>query len=96
MANDNDLALTLVKQRLDMLPEATHKDEYLNARIDAARARLERMGIHLTDSMQDTMLLVDVTVFDYQSRDKQTGMPDWLRMAIRERFLSDGRKEDGA
>lgn len=96
MAYNADLTLRLVKSRLDYLPGNTQKDEYLTERIAATAEELERNGIRLVDDTDDTMLLVDMTVFNYQSRDKQTGMPDWLRMKRRERFLADRAKNGGA
>ena len=96
MAYDAELALRLVKARLDYLPGNTQKDEYLTERIAATAGELERNGIHLVDDTDDTMLLVDMTVWNYQSRDKQTGMPEWLRMKRRERFLADRIKNEEA
>ena len=96
MAFNAKLALKLVKSRLDYLPGNTLKDDYLAKRIDAAAKELERNGIRLLDTTDDIMLLVDMTVWEYQSRDKQTGMPDWLRMKRRERFLADRRLHEEA
>ena len=90
------LALSMVKHRLDYMQVKTPKDDYLTARISAAAEKLKNRGIRLTDSTDDMMLLVDVTVWDYQSRDKQGGEPEWLRMAIRERFLVDRKKNEEA
>ena len=95
MTYNADLTLRLVKSRLDYLPGNTQKDEYLTERIDATAKELERNGIRLVDDTDDTMLLVDMTVWNYQSRDKQTGMPEWLRMKRRERFLADRVKNGG-
>lgn len=83
-------ALAMVKQRLNRLD--TNLDEYLAARITAAASELERTGITLNESMDDLMLVVDYTVWQYQNRDSQTGMPDWLRLRRRERWL----KQEGA
>ena len=91
-----DMALKMVKSRLDYLPGNTAKDEYLTARIEAAAKELEQNGIRLMDTPNDTMLLVDMTVWNYQSRDKQAGMPDWLRMRRRERFIADRRLHEEA
>ena len=96
MVYNAELALRMVKHRLDYMQVKTTKDEYLTARIDAAARGLEKRGIHLTDNADDLMLLVDVSVWEYQSRDRQTGMPEWLRMAIRERFLSDRARNEEA
>ena len=83
------MALDLVKQRLNRLDTAL--DEYLSARIDAAVTDLEKTGITLTDTIGDLMLVVDYTVWAYANRDAQTGMPDWLRLRRRERWLQERR-----
>ena len=88
MAYDEQTALEMMKARLNRLPEDTSQDEYLRARIESAAGELERDGIALTWSMTDTMLLVDKAVWDYQNRDKSAGMPEWLRLRRRERWLA--------
>ena len=90
------LALNLVKDRLNRMRVATQDDEYLKTRIDAAAKRLEKNGIHLMDTTDDLMLLVDMTVWEYQNRDKAAGMPEWLRQVRRERFLADRRAHEEA
>lgn len=89
-AYDSALALRLVKARLNILPARADLNEYLSARIEAAAQELEGTGIRLTDSQDDLMLLVDTAVWAYQSRDKAAGMPDWLRLRRRERWLREG------
>lgn len=87
-----DTALILVKQRLNRLPGDRSLDDYLGARIDAAVGELARSGIHLADSeTEDVVLLCDFVVWQYQNRDVPTGMPEWLRLRRRERFLQDRR-----
>lgn len=88
MAYDAQTALSLMKTRLNRLPEDTSQDEYMTARIESAAGELERGGIALTQSMTDTMLLVDAAVWQYQNRDKAAGMPEWLRLRRRERWLA--------
>lgn len=89
MAHNETVALMLVKARLNRLASDTSLDVYLTQRINAADAALSRIGIHLSpDDTEDTLLLVDYTVWEYQNRDKQTGMPDWLRLRRRERWLN--------
>lgn len=83
---DQGTALDLVKQRLNRLD--TRLDDYLAVRINAAVTDLERTGIVLGDNYGDLMLVVDYTVWAYNNRDAQTGMPDWLRLRRRERWLS--------
>ncbi len=81
--------LSLVKIRLNRPPGDTALDEYFTRRIEAAIARLEKTGIHLTGGVDDVMFLVDYTVWQYQNRDKPGDMPDWLRLERRERWLAD-------
>lgn len=89
MAFDHNQALKLMKQRKDMLPGLTQRDEYMTARIKAVCAELKRKGIHLTDSVDDLMLVVDMAVWQYNNRDQSGAEPEWLRCRIRERWLSD-------
>lgn len=93
MAVNTETALTLVKTRLNRLPGDTSLDEYLTARINAAIGEIEATGIALTDSVADLMLVVDYSVWAYQNRDQATGMPDWLRLRRRERWVQQGVSE---
>lgn len=87
-APDVNMALQMMKTRLNRLPGDTSLDEYLKARLEAAREELERKGITLRgESTNDLMLMVDLAVYNYGNRDKQAGHPDWLRLKIRERWL---------
>lgn len=92
-AYDTGQALALVKTRLNRLPGDTALDLYFLTRIDAAAQALEATGIALTDSAADLMLLVDYTVWEYQTRDKPGSMPDWMRLRRRERWLQQRRPE---
>ena len=83
-----DEILVLVKARLGRLDTAL--DAYLTARIQAAIEELDTAGIHVSGSARDKMLVADTVVWQYQNRDKDTGMPEWLRIARRERFLQEG------
>ena len=93
-AINEGIALMMVKTRLNRLPQDTTLDDYLYARIDAAVQAIEATGIILTDSTADLMLVVDYTVWEYQNRDKPGGMPDWLRLRRRERWLQQRRPDD--
>lgn len=87
-AQDKLDILKILKARLNRLDDLL--DEYLSARIDSAIEELEHYGISLVSGdMRDLMLVVDLTAFEYSSRDKDGGQPDWLRLRIRERFLSE-------
>lgn len=87
MAVNTSTALALMKARLNRLSTDTALDAYLTARINAAEKELTGIGISLTDSTSDLMLVVDLAVWQYQNRDKPGGMPDWLRLRRRERWL---------
>lgn len=86
---DMEMALGLVKARLNRPPGDTALDEYLKKRIEGAAVKLKRMGIHLTESADDMMFLVDYTVWQYQNRDKAGDMPEWLKHDRRERWIAD-------
>lgn len=91
---NTELALDLVKVRLNRLRTDTSLDQYLRARIDAVVEELGKTGIHLTESWDDLMLVVDMTVFQYQNRDQPGSMPEWLRLRRRERWLKEGGLHD--
>lgn len=86
-------AFELIKQRLNRADTAL--DEYLEARVRSAAAELERIGIALTDSIDDIMLVADYAAWQYLNRDKPGMMPEWLRLMRRERWLSTHTGGDG-
>lgn len=89
---DTGTVLTLVKQRLNRAQGDTTLDEMLTARIQGAADELVNMGVALTqDSMADTMLLVDLSVWQYQNRDQATAQPPWLRQRLRNRWIHERR-----
>lgn len=94
MAINAATALSLIKARLNRLESDTTLDEYLTARLSAACAELEKTGITLDDGADDLMLAVDYTVWQYQNRDKPGGMPDWLRLRRRERWVQEVGRHD--
>ena len=88
MAVDQATALALMKARLNMLPSNTSLDTYLTARFTAAEAELENQGVEDLGFFDDDLLfVVDFAVWQYQNRDKPGGMPDWMRLKRRERWL---------
>lgn len=89
MAFDVNVALLLVKQRKDMLTGINQRDDYMMMRIKAVVSELERTGIHLTDSIDDLLLVVDMAVWQYNNRDQSGAEPEWLRQRRRERWLAD-------
>lgn len=87
---DTTQALSLVKARLNRLQRDTTLDAYFGARINAAIQELEGTGIRLKDTAEDLLMVVDYTVWAYQNRDSAAGMPDWLRLRRRERWVREG------
>lgn len=79
--------LLMLKSRLNRLDNLI--DEQLLSIIRGCADEMEGTGIHLQDTAEDQMLLMDMAAWRYSARDKQTGMPDWLRLARRERWLRD-------
>lgn len=89
-AIDSASALALLKTRLNRLPGDTSLDDMLGRRIEAATQQLTAIGINLTDSTRDLMLVVDYAAWQYQNRDKPGGMPEWLRRERFERWVESG------
>lgn len=88
MAHTPLTVLGIVKARLNRLASDTSLDAYLTQRIVAADLELERTGVTLVaDDVRDQVLLADLTVWQYTNRDKPGAMPDWMRLARRERWL---------
>lgn len=87
--------LGIVKARLNRLASDTSLDDYLKARIQAADIELAGNGITLAvDDVRDNVLLADIVVWQYGNRDKPDGMPEWLRLARRERWLRERGSDD--
>lgn len=95
MAYTEATVLGIVKARLNRLASDTSLDDYLKKRIEAADAELARIGIKLVaGNVDDEVLLADYVVWRYQNRDQNTGMPEWLRLARRERWLKERVADD--
>lgn len=85
---NEQIVLGVVKARLNRLASDTSLDDYLKQRIEAADRELARTGIYLEqDNADDSVFLADYVAWKYGNRDKQGGMPEWLRLARRERWL---------
>ncbi len=85
--------LAVVKGRLNMLESETDLDSYLTERIRAAIGELSEAGIHLRNSSRDIVFVADYVCWQYSNRDKNEPMPDWLRLARRERWLAEVRDD---
>lgn len=86
------VALSMLKIRLNRADN--NLDAYLLARLDAETGRFADNGIVLTDTTDDIMLLVDMAAWAYSNREQPGHMPEWLRLARRERWLKEGRDND--
>ena len=79
--------LTIVKNRLNRLNDI--KDDELTMRIKAVIDELGNTGIHLRDTPGDIVFAADYTCWRYANREKKEGMPEWLRLMRRERWLAE-------
>lgn len=91
MPIDLQTAVLMVKQRKDMLTGIHQRDDYITARVQSVISELENKGIHLVDTTDDLMLVVDMTVWQYNNRDQGGAMPEWMRMLRYERWMNDRR-----
>lgn len=65
------------------------QERYIKTRISASIAEHTRIGINLTESLDDMLLLADTVSWEYANRDKADGMPLWLRLRRRERWIQE-------
>ena len=80
--------LGIVKARLNRLVFDTSMDDYLKQRIESADSELTGNGINLVaDDVRDSVFLADMVVWQHNNRDNPNGIPEWLRLARRERWL---------
>ncbi len=91
MAINMTQALALMKARMNRLEGDTSLDTLFQHFLQAACLELEGAGITLQDNARDMDLVINTAVWHYQSRDSQAGMPEWLRLQRRERWLCEGR-----
>ena len=91
MAYNETTALALLMGRLDRPGVATPAPltEYWISALKAAAAELTRKGITLQDTVDDNMLVANLAADILISRDRTTGRPPWLTLAIRERWLQE-------
>lgn len=98
MGYTTDTVLGLVRDRLDYAPGFTARDGQLRNRIDGVIRELERKGIRVIPEgeadiaeIDDVLLVVDMTVWQQNNRDKAESDPPWLRQRLRDRWLSERR-----
>ena len=91
MAYNEPTALTLLLGRMDRAGVATPAPltEYWTNALRAAAAELTNKGIALQDTVEDSMLVANLAADNLLSRDRSGGRPEWLTLAIRERWLQE-------
>ena len=85
----DETILTMLKANLQIMPENTLQDEYLNSLITAAKQMSTREGITLADTVEDGQLVVMYAAYLYRKRaDDAPVMPRMLRYALNNRLFS--------
>ncbi len=90
---DPALTLGLMKSRLGIKVDTL--DGYLTQVVQAAYGKLiDQMGIVYDETRFDhAMLLADYAAWRYQNRDAPSEIPPWLKLELRELYLSSHAKE---
>lgn len=90
---DPAITLGIVKARLGI--RVATLDEYLTQLVKSSYAKLVgQMGIVYDEARFDHVtLLADYAVWRYQNRDSPATMPPWLRLEMRELYLSSHAQE---
>lgn len=96
MAYNESTALALLMGRMDRAGVATPAPltEYWTSALRAAAAELTNKGIILQDTVEDSLLVANLAADNLMSRDRTTGRPLWLTLAIRERWLQERRESE--
>lgn len=85
----DETILTMLKANLQIMPENTLQDEYLNSLITTAKQMITREGITLVDTVEDGQLVVMYAAYLYRKRaDDAPVMPRMLRYALNNRLFS--------
>ena len=84
---DTQTILKLLK--MDLMIMSDQRDDFLLQCINAATAFIEREGVTIKDSVEDTQLIVMYAAYMYRQRTQpDTGMPRMLRWALNNRLFS--------
>ena len=96
MAYNETTALALLMGRMDRAGVVTPAPltEYWTSALRAAAAELTNKGILLQDTVEDNLLVANLAADNLMSRDRTTGRPLWLTLAIRERWLQERRESE--
>lgn len=86
----DEMILELLKFNLEIIPENTLMDDYLEALIESAKQMIAREGITLADTAEDGNLVVMYAAYLYRKRAEDTPvMPRMLRWALNNRLFSE-------
>lgn len=81
--------LLSLKYNLDIIPDDTSRDDYLNQLIASAKALIKREGVILTGSYEDGQLIVMYAAYMYRKRaDSDQPMPRMLRWTLNNKIFS--------
>lgn len=83
---ENVNLMPLLKLNLQIRTNAF--DELLNFQLETAKQLIQREGIVLTDSYEDTMLVIQYASYLYNKRNSNEPMPRMLRYALNNRGIS--------
>ena len=91
--------IKMVFARLNRIYQPGEGDEddftaYIRARISAAMEELRGMGIEITSSPDDIMLVTDYVCWQYANREKAEDDPDWLRRRLKNRWIREVGQRD--
>lgn len=85
---ENSTLMALLKADLDLLTVPKEREAYLMQQIEAAKSMIQREGITLTDTPEDTQLVVMYAAWLYRKRNTGEGMPRMIRYALNNRVIS--------
>lgn len=85
---DVEASYKLLLARLDRagMPPPPALDHYWHQVLNAAIKEIEKKGVTLEDTIDDEMLAADYAAWMLDSRDNGGGMPEWLRIRLRDRW----------
>ena len=85
--------LVFLKSNLEIIPQSSLQDEYLQNLLTAAQEMITREGIVLTDEIEDDNLIVMYAAYLYRKRAEDLPvMPRMLRYALNNRLFSEKMK----
>lgn len=72
--------------KLDLGVNGTQKDDYYTLILESNQKELLTRGVHLDlSSIDDTILLVDYTIWNYRNRNEDATLPNHIRLRLMNR-----------